>query len=246
MNYPRLAIRASLAIALTSLSFGMSLPAYAQEQTAAAEAPVAEAPKPEPLSDDELEQLVARIALYPDELMALVCSASLFPLQIVEAERFLEKRAKDKALQPKDSWDGSIISLLNYPEVVKMMSDDLEWTQSLGDALANQQKDVLMAIQQLRDEAVAKDIIKSDDKIKVVEQGDNVVIQPVVADTIYVPRYDPQILYVDNYPPAPISYYPEPYPSYYYPNAGFWAGAVTGAFWGAAMDWDDWNVWGGD
>ena len=80
-------------------------------------------------------------------------------------------------MQPKDTWDGSVISLLNYPEVVKMMSDDLEWTQALGDALANQQKDVLAAIQQLRDEAVAKNIIKSDDKIKVVSSGDNVIIQ---------------------------------------------------------------------
>ena len=73
-----------------------------------------------------------------------------------------------------------MISLLNYPEVVKMMSGDLEWTQSLGDALANQQKEVLIAIQQLRDEAVAKEIIKSDDKIQVVESGDNVIIQPTI------------------------------------------------------------------
>jgi hypothetical protein len=224
------------------------LPSFAAEQTktAAAAGSAAETQADEPLSDDELEQLVARIALYPDELVAAICEAALVPVQIVEAERFLEKRAKDPSLKPKDTWDGSVISLLNYPEVVKMMSDDLEWTQALGDALTDQQKDVLRAIQQLRDEAVAKDIIKTDDKIKVVEQGDNIVIQPVVADTIYVPRYDPQVLYVDNYPPAPIEYYPEPYPSYYYPNAGFWAGAVTGAFWGAAMDWDDWNVWGGD
>ena len=88
-----------------------------------------------------------------------------------------------------------MISLLNYPEVVKMMSDDLDWTQSLGDALTYQQKDVLIAIQQLRDEAVAKDIIKSDDKIQVVESGDNVIIQPTVAETIYVPQYEPQMLY---------------------------------------------------
>ena len=215
-------------------------------QAAAGAAPVPEAAAPEPLSADELEVLVARIALYPDELVAAISQASLYPLQIVQAARFLEKFEKDKTLKPREDWDGSVISLLNYPEVVRMMSEDLDWTQSLGDALTYQQKDVLIAIQQLRDEAVAKGIIKSDDKIQVVESGDNVIIQPTVAETIYVPQYEPQMLYAPNYPPAPMSYYPQPYPSYYYPTAGFFAGAVTGALWGAAMDWDDWDVWGGD
>ena len=125
------------------------------------------ATSPEPLSADEMEVLVARIALYPDELIAVITAASLYPLQIVEAARYLDQYAKDKSLKPKESWDGSVISLLNYPEVVKMMSDDLEWTQALGDAIAYQQKDVLVAIQQLRDEAVAKSVIKTDDKIQV-------------------------------------------------------------------------------
>ena len=198
---PSCSILSAVAI-LTSVG---TLSSFAAEQPKATTAAV-ETQADEPLSDDELEQLVARIALYPDELVAAICEAALVPVQIVEAERFLEKRAQDSSLKPKDTWDGSVISLLNYPEVVKMMSDDLEWTQALGDALTDQQKDVLRAIQQLRDEAVAKEIIKTDDKIKVVEQGDNIVIQPVAADTIYVPRYDPQVLYVDNYPPAPIEY----------------------------------------
>ncbi|THK34263.1 DUF3300 domain-containing protein, partial [Ensifer sp. MPMI2T] len=142
------------AIALTLLvPCGVAL----AQQTAAAPAAPAET-APEPLTDDELEVLVARIALYPDELVALISAASLYPLQIVEAERFLEAREKKSDLKPKDSWDGSVVSLLNYPDVVKMMSEDLEWTQSFGEAIANQQKDVLIAIQQLRDEAVAKDI----------------------------------------------------------------------------------------
>lgn len=89
---------------------------FAQEKTATAtEAPAA---TPEPLTDDELEVLVARIALYPDELVALVSAASLYPLQIVEAERFLEARKKKPELKPKEGWDGSVISLLNYPEIV--------------------------------------------------------------------------------------------------------------------------------
>src|SRR5262245_16930038 len=246
MGCARFAACGAIVVSLIVPTIGVTSVALAQEQTAAAEAPAAESQKPEPLSDDEMEELVARFALYPDELVALVCAASLFPLQIVEAERFLEKREKDKDLQPKDSWDGSVVSLLNYPEVVKMMSDDLEWTQALGDALANQQKDVLTAIQQLRDEAVAKDIIKSDDKITVVSSGDNVIIQPATPEKIYVPQYAPEMLYEPSYAPQPISYYAEPYPNYYYPSAGFWAGAVTGAFFGAVVDWDDWGVWGGD
>ncbi len=219
-------------------------PAFAQ-QTAAADPATGAEESTDPLTDDELEVLVARIALYPDELVALVTSASLYPLQIIEAQRYLDQLKKDPKLKPKSTWDGSIVSLLNYPQIVKMMSDDLDWTQSLGEALTNQQKDVLIAIQQLRDKAVADGIIKTDDKIKVIHENDNVLIQPVSSETVYVPQYAPQMLYEPGYAPAPIDYYDEPYPSYYLPTATFFAGAVTGAIWASAVDWDDWGVWGG-
>lgn len=235
-----------LVAAALAVASGLPAPAaFAQEQTAAAPDTGSETAAPAPLSADELEVLVARIALYPDELVALVTSASLFPLQIVEAARFLDQYAKDDSLKPKESWDGSVVSLLNYPQIVKMMSDDLEWTQQLGDAIAWQQKDVLIAIQQLREEAVAKDIIKSDDKVTVQTSGDNIVIQSASPEVVYVPQYEPEMLYVPDYAPAPISYYPDPYPNYWYPTATFFAGAVTGAVWAAAVDWDDWGVWGG-
>ncbi|MDQ6434248.1 DUF3300 domain-containing protein [Mesorhizobium sp. LHD-90] len=241
----RLGFAVTVALASILLTAPGPTSALAQEQTAAAGTADAASTTPEPLSADELEVLVARIALYPDELVAVITAASLYPLQIVEASRYLDDYAKDKSLKPKESWDGSVISLLNYPEVVKMMSDDLEWTQQLGDAIAYQQKDVLVAIQQLREEAVAKNIVKTDDKMKVETQGDNIVIQSVNPQTVYVPQYEPQMLYVEDYPAAPIAYYPEPYPSYWYPGATFFAGAVTGAIWAAAVDWDDWDVWGG-
>jgi hypothetical protein len=199
-----------------------------------------------PLSEDEVEILVARIALYPDELVAVITAASLYPLQIVEAGRFLENFEKDPSLQPKATWDGSIISLLNYPEIVTMMSVDLDWTQTLGDAITYQQKDVLIAIQQLREQAVASGIIASDEKVTVVNEGDNVVIQSANPETIYVPQYEPEMLYVPDYPVTPIAYYPDPYPPYYYPTAPFFAAVVTGAVWAAVVDWDDWDVWGGD
>nr|WP_202395842.1 DUF3300 domain-containing protein [Stappia sediminis] len=221
-------------------------PGFAQDQSAAAEAaaPVDDQ-SPPPLTEEELEVLVARIALYPDELIAAISGASLYPLQIVEASRFLDDYAKDNSLEPKSTWDGSIISLLNYPEIVKMMSDDLDWTQSLGDALTYQQKDVLVAIQQLREQAVADGIIKSDDKMDVSEENDNIIIKPADPEVVYVPQYEPQMLYDPGYAPAPISYYPDPYPNYYWPTATFFTAAVTGAVWAAAVDWDDWGVWGG-
>jgi hypothetical protein len=213
--------------------------ATAQQQAAAADTAEMQS---QPLTEEELEVLVARIALYPDVLVALVTSA---PLQIVEAGRFLEQVKTNKDLRPKESWDGSIVSLLNYPEIVKVMSDDIDWTQSLGDALAYQQKDVLVAIQQLRDKAVADGVIKSDDKITVVQERDNVVIQAANPEMIYVPQYPPEMLYAPNYQPAPLAYYPEPYPNYYNPTATFFAGFVTGAVFAAVVDWDDWGVWGG-
>ena len=188
------------ALALLLAGFGSAHPVFAQEQTAAADVSGdTAATSPEPLSADEMEVLVARIALYPDELIAVITAAALYPLEIVEAARFLDRYEKDKSLKPKESWDGSVVSLLNYPDIVKMMSDDLEWTQALGDAIAYQQKDVLVAIQQLRDEAVAKGVIKTDDKIQVTKENDNVVIKSASPEVIYVPQYPPQMLYEPDY-----------------------------------------------
>lgn len=243
IRFPRWPV-GTVAIMAFLMCSGPASFAVAQDQPAAT-AGAAATQAPEPLDEDELEILVARIALYPDELVAVISEASLYPLQIVEASRFLDQVAKKPGLKPKESWDGSVISLLNYPDIVKMMSDDLEWTQSLGDALTYQQKDVLVAIQQLRDTAVAKGVIKSDDKIKVVEENDNVVIRSASADKVYVPRYEPEMLYATDYPVAPISYYPDPYPSYYYPTAPYFAAFVTGAVWAAAVDWNGGGVWGG-
>jgi hypothetical protein len=235
--------------ALAIIALQPVLPARAQTQVPLPTAAPAQASADQPaaalLSDDELEVLVARIALYPDELVAAISAASLFPLQIVEAQRFLEAKKKNSDLKPKSDWDGSVVSLLNYPDIVKMMSEDLDWTQSLADALTNQQKDVLIAIQQLRDEAVEKNIIKTDDKVTVVTENDNIIIRPTDPEKIYIPQYPPEMLYEPGYVSAPISYYPDYYDNYYYPGAAFFAGAVTGLAWAAVVNWDDWGVWGG-
>ena len=239
-------VRASMLGALVVMAGGLpGTPVAFAQETAAAPAASAADEAPTPLTEDELEILVARIALYPDELVAVISEASLYPLQIVEAARFLEKAAKDKTLKPKDTWDGSVISLLNYPQIVTMMSDDLEWTQTFGDALTYQQKDVLVAIQQLREKAVADGVIKTNDKVNVTTTNNNVVIQSANPEAIYIPQYEPAMLYTPGYPIVPIGYYPDPYPNYYYPTAPYFAAFVTGAVWGAAMDWDHWGVWGG-
>ena len=219
----------------------------AQEKTTAtAETAAAPAPQaPEPLSAEEMEILVARIALYPDELVALIASSSLYPLQIVQAQRYLESVKTNPEQKPSSSWDSSVVALLNYPQIVKMMNDDLEWTEALGEAVTYQQKDMLIAIQQLRDEAVAMGVLKTDDKTVVVVENDNVVIKPATAEVIYVPQYEPEMLYVPEYVPVPVVYYPDPYPNYYYPTAPYFAAFTTGLVWGAVIDWDDWGVWGG-
>jgi len=228
---------AATAGAIPTSASAQQLPSSGSEETTAT---------PTPLTASELEVLVARIALFPDELVALVSSSSLYPLQIIEAQRFLEQKKDSADLKPKESWDDSVISLLNYPDILKMMSDDLDWTQALGSALAYQQKDVLIAIQDLRDKAVASGVIKTDDKVKVETQGENVVIQAADPEKIYVPRYEPEMLYEPGYVQAPVTYYDEPYPSYYYPSAPYFAAAITGAaIWAAVIDWDDLGVWGG-
>jgi hypothetical protein len=113
--------RLLVAAALSAGTAGLLVPpAIAQEQqVAAADASGDESDSPAPLTMDEMEVLVARIALYPDELVALISGASLYPLQIVEAARFLDRYEEDKNLKPKESWDGSVVSLLNYPTVAR-------------------------------------------------------------------------------------------------------------------------------
>lgn len=235
--------------ALAILMVHAPITAEAQDSTAQASGAPSSTNQPQLLSDEELETLVARIALYPDDLVALVLAGSLYPLQIVQADRFLADVKSKPDLKPDTNWDGSVISLLNYPQVIDMMNGDLGWTQKLGEAVVNQQKDLLEAIQDLRDRAVANNVIKSDDKVVVEVKNENVVITPKKKEVTYVPQYDPAVLsptYVYQQSAPPPVYYSDPYPSYYYPYAPYWTGFVTGAIFGAAVDWDNWNSWGGD
>ncbi|MDH3612993.1 MAG: DUF3300 domain-containing protein [Gammaproteobacteria bacterium] len=164
----------------------------------------------------ELEELVGPIALYPDDLLAIVLPASTFPLQIVEAARFLEDLESDPSLKPDEDWDDSVIALINYPEVVQLLNEDLDWTWRLGEAVVAQQADVISAIELFRDRAYAAGNLKSDDYQVVAHEGSAIQITPVEEDVIYVPYYEPESVVV--YQPRPVYYYyPRAYPVYYYP-----------------------------
>ena len=159
--------------------------AFAQQPAAAQDDKV--------LSKDEINTLVGKIALYPDDLVAIVLPASTYPLQVVEAARFIDQRKKDPSLKPSDKWDDSVVALLNYPEVVKLMNDDLDWTWKLGDAVINQRGEVLDAIQSFRGEAAAAGNLHTDAH-QVVQNDDQgeVSIKPADPQVVYVPYYDPQ------------------------------------------------------
>ena len=219
----------ALAVILIGLLIGLPVPpGYAQ-------APVAgEGPPPVTLSPQQLEELVGRIALYPDDLVAIILPAATFPLDIVQADRFLQKVKQDKNLKPDQRWDESIRNLLNYPEVISMMSQDVDWTQDLGEAVVSQQGDVVKAIQAFRAKAATAGNLKSDDKQVVVKEQETIKIVPADPEVIYVPQYQPTTVVVQQAAPPPPVYYPTPYPVYYYPYppgaamaTGFFIGAAT-------------------
>jgi len=182
------------------------------------------------LNGGELAELVGPVALYPDDLLAIVLPASTYPLEIVQAARFLEQYEQDSTLQPNEEWDESVTALLNYPEVLKMMNDDIDWTWKLGDAVVNQQADVIAAVESFRDRAYAAGNLKSDQYQTVAEDDGIIEIVPVQDDIIYVPYYEPEHVVVRQVRPV-YYYYPRPYPVYYYPYpAGF--SFYSGYFWG--------------
>lgn len=191
------------------------------------------------LSAEEIRAIVAPVALYPDDLLAVVLPAATNPLQIVQAGRYLEKHKADSSLQPDPEWDPAILALLNYPEVIEQMNADLDWTEQLGNALLDQQSDVLDMIQQIRAEATATGYLHSDEKQVVQQQGETVVIQSAEPEVVYVPTYDPAVVVEQNYADYPPPTYYDPYPSYYAPGATFFAGALTGAVFAYGFDWDD-------
>ncbi|MEE8043417.1 MAG: DUF3300 domain-containing protein [Pseudomonadales bacterium] len=195
----------------------------------------------EPLSAEELGDLVAPIALYPDDLLAIVLPAATYPVQVVQAARFLEAREDDATLEPDEAWDDSIIALLNYPEVVTLLNDDLDWTWRLGEAVLIQESDVLAAVSDFRDLARIAGNLESDEhQVVAVDDEGAIAIRLADPKVIYVPYYEPERVIVHQSYPV-YHYYPRAYPVYYYPYP---AGHrfITGFFWGVisafSIGWD--------
>ena len=198
---------------------------------------------------EEIEALVAPIALYPDSLVSQILMASTYPLELVEAARWAKQNqnlkgdALAQALE-KQSWDPSVRSLVNFPDVLSKMNDKLDWTQKLGDAFLSQQKDVMDAVQRLRTKAQTAGNLKTTEQQKVIVEEKIIKIEPASPTVVYVPTYNPTVVYgawpYPAYPPYP--WYP---PGYVFGSMfAFGAGVALGAAWGYA--WGNCNWRGGD
>jgi len=211
-------------------------------------------PKPaaSSFSKEQIEQLVAPIALYPDALVAQILMASTYPLEVVQAARWTKENPKvtGKALEDtmqKQPWDPSVKSLTAVPQVLAMMNDKLDWTQKLGDAFLAQQKDVMDGAQRLRSKALAAGNLKSGKEQKVTTEKENgttvIKIEPANPEVVYVPVYNPTMVYG----PWPYPAYP---PYYYYPPAyaggvffAFSVGIIIGNAWWGGCHWGGGNVY---
>jgi hypothetical protein len=215
---------------------------FAEQDTQPAQAPPHVQQTP-----DQLQQLVAPIALYPDSLVAQVLAASTFPEQVVEADRWLQAHpdlkgdALGQAIDPQP-WDPSVKALTGFPSVLGNMDKNLSWTSSLGDAFYNQQQDVMDAVQVMRQRAQAAGNLQSTPQQTVEDQDSAIVIQPTSTDVVYVPAYDPWLAYGDplvawpGWYPYPGIWYAGPYLAF---GVGFDIGFVGAFGWG-------WGQWGFD
>ena len=240
-----------LTIAIAMAFIAAPTPAWTQASAAAQPTAVAAAAKTgAPASQQELDRLLAPIALYPDALLAQVLMASTYPLEVVMAARWSKENpgvkgtALEDAMQ-KQSWDPSVKAMTAVPQVLERMSENVEWMHKLGDAFLGDQKAVLATTQALRKKAQEAGNLKSTpEQVVRTETQENkqvIIIEPANPEVVYVPAYDPAYAYGPwwyGYPPYAM--YP---PGYYYPAGGFWAGMIIGgAIWGNA-NWGGNNVY---
>jgi hypothetical protein len=217
----------------------------AQSQVMTTTSPAPEAPK---IPNDQLDSLVAPIALYSDPLLANTLAASTYPLEVVQMQQWMDrnKKLKDKALADavaKQNWDPSVQSLAATPEVLQRLAGNIQWTADLGNAFLAQQSDVMDAVQRMRAKAESKGTLKTSAQQKVqtqtVEGGKQViVIENADPQVVYVPSYDPAVVYG---PPA-YPYYPYYYPGWYAGmGLALGAGIAWGAYWGNHWGDCDWG-----
>lgn len=235
---------------LTALMFALS-PAMAQ-QPPAMSTPGAPSSAAKTFSQQDLDRLLAPIALYPDPLLAQILMASTYPLEVVEAARWVKANPKvsGKALEDamaRQAWDPAVKSLTAVPQVLQQMNENLDWTQKLGDAFLAQQQGVMNTVQGLRARADAAGNLKSTPQQVVTTQTQGsqtiYVVEPAKPEVVYVPTYNPTVVYGNWwYPTPPYAVYP---PAYVYPpGLAFATGVVVGAaIWGAcSWGWGRSNV----
>src|SRR4029453_230661 len=196
---------------------------------------------------EEIDAVVAPIALYPDELLSQIFMASTYPLEIVEASRWAKqnKSLKGDALAQaleKQDWDPSVRSLVNFPDVLSNMSEKLDWTQKLGDAFLSQQKEVMDAVQRLRAKAEAAGNLKTTEQQKVIVEEKVIKIESPSPQVVYVPTYNPTVVYgawpYPAYPPYP--WYPPGY-AFGASMLAFGTSVALGAAWGFAWGGCNWG-----
>ncbi len=196
-------------------------------------------------SPKELQQLVAPIALYPDALVAQILAASTYPTEIVEADRWMQRHSDlkgDKLAKEvdKQDWDPSVKAMVQFPSVLENMDKNLSWTSSLGDAYANDQQDVTNAVQEMRQQARNAGHLNSNEQERVTTQGSTIIIEPANPEVVYVPAYDPWLVYG-----APIVAYPGwyPVPGIFWGGVGlsFGIGFGIGYFGGFGWGWHHWG-----
>ena len=235
-----------LAFALVFATLPIDLCAQQESQAPSQQAPVPEqAPQYTPQTTEQLQNLVAPIALYPDSLVAQILAAATFPEQVVEADRWVQEhpdlRGEALANAVNDMpWDPSIKALTAFPSVLGNMDKNLSWTSTLGDAYYNQQQDVMDAIQVMRQKAEQTGNLKSTPQQTVTTQGSTVIIQPASPDVVYVPAYDPWVVYGPGIVPWPGWY---PYPGIWFggPSVSFGVGFGVGFFGGFGWGWPHWG-----
>ena len=195
----------------------------------------------------ELRQLLAPIALYPDALIGQILAASAYPAQIVQASRWMQEHSnlKGESLAQevnKQPWDPSVRALTQFPEVLGNLDKNLSWTSALGDAYVNSPQTVLDMVQTLRREARKAGNLKDNDQERVTTQGQTIIIQPANPQVVYVPTYDPWLVYG-----GPILEYPGwyPYGGLYINRPGISFGIGFGVGFFAGFGWG-WNHWGAD
>ena len=236
-----------LSSALLFATWPQNLSAH-QDAQALPQAPTPQAAQAPPYTQqtpEQIQQLVAPIALYPDSLVAQILAASTFPEQVVEADRWVQAHPdlKDDALghavdtQP---WDPSVKALAAFPSVLGNMDKNLSWTSSLGDAYYNQQQDVMDAVQVMRQRAQQSGNLKTTPQQTVTTQGSTVVIEPANPEIVYVPAYNPWLVYGGPIGPWPGWY---PYPGIWYggPYLSFGLGFGIGFFGGFGWGWGHWG-----